>query len=249
MTVTQMNQIDIPVWVLNLERHKDRRQFMEEQLSRLGIAHEIIPAVDGSALTAQQLQLYSEKDAQKIWGRKLINNEIGCYLSHVSMWKRLVEERHEEVLILEDDINIGGAFLGVMKNRHKFPKDYDLINFCPIAHKTPIGRFIYDIHKIAVLSIPAQRTSAYLLKRRGAERLLRKVYPICGPIDELMGRDQLTGLISYGVDPQVVVTGEFDSTIGDERKYDRLITLLTRKRAQFRSMLSYAKVFFFIGWR
>ena len=252
MTVTQMNQIDIPVWVLNLERSKDRRQFMEGQLSRLGIAHEIITAVDGSAFTAQQLQLYSEKDAKKTYGRKLLNNEIGAYLSHISMWKRLVEEQHEEVLILEDDINIGSAFLEVMKNRDKFPKDYDLINFCIGfligANLIPIGKFVYDIHKIAILGSRANGACAYLIKRRGAEKLLRKVYPIRQTIDSLMGRVELTGLISYGVDPQVVVTGEFDSTIGDERQIIPR-RLLIRKQSQFRSMLSYAKAFFLTGWR
>ncbi len=231
-----MNQIDIPVWVLNLERYKERRQFMEEQLSKLGIAHEIIPAVDGSALTAQQLKLYSEKDAKRVWGRGLINNEIGgCYLSHINMWKRIVEEQHEEVLIFEDDINIGSAFLGVMKNRHKFPKDYELINFRTDAHLIPRGGFVYDIHKIAILGSIANRTCAYLLKRRGAEKLLRKAYPIYQPIDDLMARVELTNLMSYGIYPEVVVTGEFDSAIGDDKRgYGKSRTLLTKKRVQFR---------------
>ena len=117
-----------------------------------------------------------------------------------------------------------------------------------------MGGFVYDIHKIAIFDSMANGACAYLLKRRGAEKLLRKAYPICQVIDCLMGRVELTGLISYGVYPQVVVTGEFDSIIftnADDRIWLESVNkmLFTRKRVQFRSMLSYAKAFFFIGWR
>ena len=40
-----------PIWVLSLERSKDRRLFMENQLKGLNLEFEIIKAVDGQALT------------------------------------------------------------------------------------------------------------------------------------------------------------------------------------------------------
>jgi GR25 family glycosyltransferase involved in LPS biosynthesis len=45
-----MSQVDLPIWVLNLERSKERRAFMEKQLQNLDLEFEIIKAVDGKLL-------------------------------------------------------------------------------------------------------------------------------------------------------------------------------------------------------
>ena len=52
---------------------------------------------------------------------------VGCYLSHYLMWKQIVENKWESVLILEDDIepvNLQSFLLEFKKSDYK---DYDLV--------------------------------------------------------------------------------------------------------------------------
>ncbi|PON10936.1 hypothetical protein C2W62_47455 [Candidatus Entotheonella serta] len=83
----------------------------------------------------------SEK-ALRIIGRELACTEVGCALSHIQIYHQMVKENIDELLILEDDVVITQDFLELIKCRHRFPQDYDLINFQTTAIKYPIGEYI-----------------------------------------------------------------------------------------------------------
>src|ERR1700690_328029 len=53
----------IPSFVINLERNAERRAHMASALERLGIPAEFTPAVDGRALTPDQLARYDRPRA------------------------------------------------------------------------------------------------------------------------------------------------------------------------------------------
>lgn len=209
--------IDLPVWVLNLERDQERRLFMTQQLTALGIDYELIKAVDKNALTAQELDLYSKKESIKCVGRELTTGEIACALSHIKMWDRIFKEGRQEVLILEDDIRVGRALFDFMTNRHKILVEYDYINFSTNAPQAPFGPYITDIYRFSNHRSDAQSTCAYLITSTGAQKLLDKAYPVRWPADELTGRTYITTLRSYGVYPNVaVIDEEFASRIWEE---------------------------------
>lgn len=208
------NRLDIPVWVLNLERDSEKRFFMQQQLEELAIDYELINAVDKETLTPEDLQRYSAQNALKSIGRELSRGEIGCALSHAKMWERIVKERHPEVLILEDDVRIGRSLAAVLANRHRFPADYELINLSTDAPQVPFGDYITDIYRVSNHQRDALSTLAYMITRKGAGKLLDKVYPIRWPADELTARTYITGLVSYGIYPKVAVIGDdFESGI------------------------------------
>jgi len=54
-----MVDVQIPIWIINLKRDVARRDFMVEQLERLGLAYELIEAVDGSTLTDEDMSITS----------------------------------------------------------------------------------------------------------------------------------------------------------------------------------------------
>ena len=45
------------------------------------------------------------------FGRELTPGELGCSLSHIRLWEKMVKENIPEVLILEDDLLIGKCYL------------------------------------------------------------------------------------------------------------------------------------------
>ena len=109
------NDRPFPVWLLSLERSRDRREFMVKQLQALNLQFEIVPAVDGKCLDSEDLKHYSAPEAIKAIQREMKPGEIGCALSHARMWERIVAENIEEVLILEDDVMIKSELLDVLE--------------------------------------------------------------------------------------------------------------------------------------
>jgi len=143
-----MPDIDIPIWVINLKRDVARKDFMVEQLERLGLPYELIEAVDGSTLSEEEMSIVSpELSEQRIY-RQLTHGEIGCALSHIRLWERMVREDIHEVLIFEDDVLIGRNMVDILLNREKLPQNWEHINFTAWARVVPFGDFIFDIYRI-----------------------------------------------------------------------------------------------------
>lgn len=209
-----IQNLGCPVRVVSLKRSFERREFIESQFAKLGVAFTFFDAVDGRTLTAADLAKYSEKAALKMEGRGLSPNEIGCALSHIKLYEELLASKHECYLILEDDIIFGAMLLGVVQSRAKLPADWEFINFFTSKEVQPFGDFIFDIYRPGRFKKSTNMAAAYLINRDGAERLLASAYPIRLAADGLTGRTNLTGLISYGISPRVAAIRDVESEIG-----------------------------------
>jgi hypothetical protein len=111
-------------------------------------------------------------------------------------------------------------FKQVLANRNKFPPDWEFINLCTDAKQEPFGDFITDIYRCSHHLEWANRTSAYLINNRGAQKLLEKAYPIRYEADGLTGRTHITGIYSYSVWPPVVALQDVESDIWNSQVVD-----------------------------
>lgn len=62
--------------------------------------------------------------------RQMTMGEIGCFLSHYTIWQQIVEKQQKEVLILEDDIRFEPYFIDTAKKILKQARqviEYDLM--------------------------------------------------------------------------------------------------------------------------
>lgn len=234
------NLATVPVWVLNLKRDEQKLHFMQMQLNQLEVDFRVIEAVDGRQLKGDALIPYSKKVAVRDFGRELTPGEIGCALSHIKMWQMMIQEGLSEVLILEDDVHIGYALFDVLKNRHKFPSDYQHINFSTNARQIPFGDFITDIYRVSRHAERPYLTSAYLLTLSGAKLLLDLVDPLYMPIDNYVS---ISNIVSYGIYPRVVVLSDIESSIG--KRWDNMPKpgFLLRKFQQFKDILKAIAIF------
>jgi glycosyl transferase family 25 len=174
----------------------------------------MINASDGNTLSQEELQTYSKRHALKDKGRELSRGEIGCALTHANMYQQMLDDNLDEVLILEDDIVITRDLLNVLLQRRKFPPDWDAVNFANTWAKTiPRGELLCKDYRICRFKSIANRTSAYLINRQGAKKLIEHVYPIRLPADDLVGRTRISGLHLYGITPSVVALANFESDI------------------------------------
>lgn len=203
------------VFLINLRRSTMRRQWMEQQLGKIGLDYELFPAINGKQLTAQQLALYSDERALRKSGRSLASGEIGTALTHLTLYQRIIDEKLGEALILEDDIRIHRSIHDVLAHRHKFPKDWDLVKFrhsrapvMPFTRTHICGRFYTTRFRW-----PVALTSAYMINEAGAQKLLEHGFPVGLPSDGLTGRFRMTGARVYGILPRCVLPRGFPSDI------------------------------------
>ncbi len=204
---------DLPIWVLNLKQDKRRLRLMTKQLRALKLDFRIVEALDGTLLSPDDWRLYSKEKALEFSKRELVPGEIGCALSHARMWECMLRENIKELLIFEDDVLIGGALPDILRHRNKLPKDWEFINFSTDAPQEPFGDFISDIYRASRHKELADRASAYLINSKGVKKLLENVYPIGHTADGLTWRADITGLVSYGIYPRVVILSDLDSSI------------------------------------
>ena len=192
---------EVSVFVISLERSVERRRRVAEMLESLKVKFTIFPAIDGSALSPQELELYSSDLAVKKAGRELVAGEIGCYLSHLRLWESIGETGIQNALILEDDAEIGSAAVNIIHRRRRLPPDWETVNFLSDTQVLVQGDPIWDIHRVGEYAGWANRASTYLVNSRGVEKLVKAALPIALAADGLTGRVQETGLRLYGVYP------------------------------------------------
>ena len=104
----KINFIDKILWI-NLDRSKERRNYMENLLKNIKIPSQRISAIDGKIINKSS---YKIKNIEKFYDRgELTNYEICCTLSHIKAINSLKNEEGDYFLILEDDISFKNIYM------------------------------------------------------------------------------------------------------------------------------------------
>ena len=93
------------VFIINLQRDISRRENMIMQLKQHNICdYEFIEAIDGQSENLDKYDFTVIPNWVEPFTNKIMTKgEIGCALTHYNIWKKMVNEKLENVLILEDD--------------------------------------------------------------------------------------------------------------------------------------------------
>jgi GR25 family glycosyltransferase involved in LPS biosynthesis len=105
----QANGLDLPVVVINLSHRTDRWQALFRRLQTVGLTKLIkAPAVDGARVLDSRIAALMQSPADRINEAPrshltLTRPAVGCFLSHLSIWRWVLENNLPQVLVLEDD--------------------------------------------------------------------------------------------------------------------------------------------------
>ena len=206
-----------PIYVINLPNSTSRRHEMENQLTKLGLPFTIVEAVDGNALEQSYIdKYYSSPESQRLHGRELTRGELGCAFSHISIYKKMITDGSDYVVILEDDIYIGESFRKYISLLPELlSEDWEMINLISDTASAPIGNPVFDIYRYSHFLDHSNSAAAYVIKKSAALKLLENAYPIRCAADGLTGRFIETGVRLYGLSPCIVALREVPSDIGD----------------------------------
>lgn len=86
-------------FVISLKSASDRREHIINQFEGKGIPFNFFDAIEPSQITSQ-----AEKIGFTIRQGDLTQNELACFLSHFSLWNKIVNENIGYMAIFEDDI-------------------------------------------------------------------------------------------------------------------------------------------------
>ena len=171
--------------IINLPSDDARWVDVRRQFHRAGLRPAFHEAVDGRELSERQLRrLYSPELNRRSYHRPLTAGEIGCYASHLSVWEQFLGSAQRHVAVFEDDIEIDPGLARVLAALETAPFRADLVKLIgrrreKVRERTPLlaGRDLIRYRRVPSL------TGAYVLTRRGAEKLLAARQPFGRPVD------------------------------------------------------------------
>ena len=181
--------------VINLQRRPDRKENMVKLLTEKQVINsvEFITAVDGKKLITsfQLVKLFEGNNFNYMRGI------IGCALSHVYLWKKLLADPlNEYYLIMEDDITLCADFKEKIKLLEKsfIEKDILFLGYHMWSDQRKNVTNIYDIEspKIFINNLNKNLYIGgiflYSINKNGAKKLIEYIEKngIKEPIDNLM---------------------------------------------------------------
>lgn len=122
-------------YIINLERSVTRREHILREVEKCGLDYELVKAIDGSALSEDELELLCDMDTVRRAPEWLNRGIIGASLSHLSTYKKILEEGHEIALILEDDMILPDNFQEIISNVEKNIRNNEIVSLYYFSFK------------------------------------------------------------------------------------------------------------------
>ena len=178
--------MSIRALVINLDTACKRMSFQKEQLSRMGIGFERVPAITNDDMLAENYDSYWDG-----WQRPLASTERACLSSHIECWK-IVRDHGVPFMILEDDALLADETREVLATVTQIKK-LDLLQLETRNRAKVLGTKIANLGSLEVRKLLLDRAGAagYVLWPTGAKKLLAHVDKTPGLADSIIGKPGL----------------------------------------------------------
>jgi hypothetical protein len=187
---TTMNLRPDIAYCIMMNPNADKIANAQERFAKLGIDTplEIFTAVDGTNPKVDfdytLFNGWKMRSDNKFWSREITQGEVGCALSHLSVWKDAAKRGFDNILVLEEDFDVLREWPD-----HEFywPEDWDwkyTMLYLGRSRMTPDKR---GLTENLVEPDYSYNMHAYLLTGLGIQRLLEQNFHnyIC-PVDEFV---------------------------------------------------------------
>ncbi len=192
----------LAAYLINMDGATDRLAAMTEKLEAAGLtAVERVSGVDGRKLD-YPIAEFSELSYKLLHGRRRTPPEIGCYLSHVACARKFLESGADFALILEDDVAFEPDFVATLDAAANHPGDWDLLRLTTVSSGRKFRvRPLNGERALAIALTREKGSGAYLINRKAALWITRKLVPMRLAYDIAFDLEFLSGLKSTFVDP------------------------------------------------
>ena len=180
--------------LINLDRAPERMQRMEALMQKWNLSFERISAVDGTKFSSNDIENYRlPYHKRRYFLKDMTAGEIGCYLSHLEAWKRLVASAQEWALVLEDDLAFLRDPTPLLSNTDWIPEGVKLVQLargypamCSVVRDKRVIP-VSDTEKLmVVLEGMNGGTQGYFIHRDVAEELIKISTQVPAPSDDIL---------------------------------------------------------------
>ena len=195
-------------FAINLESNFLRRQQIEHELGKLECPFEIVNAVDGWKLNPDELEHVYDKEKAAANYRELSKTEVGCSLSHISVYKKIMERGLSYAFVVEDDAVFNEDTVPVLQALAE-SADQDnpaIVLLTHVDYYTRMGekRISKDYYQVRPVSRHVWLAHGYFITREAAKRLIEVQSPVWLPADhwkyfEKNAHIRVTSIVPYCV--------------------------------------------------
>lgn len=205
------NNFETKFEVVHMSGKEDRLKNIKSQEEKAQIKIDLFEAVNGSQLDILKLQ--EDGLVKKPWSthrynsantdegkQKVINGEIGCYMSHMNLLKKISESEYDGwTIVFEDDLVLDLNFkeeLNKILENLKEDENIDII-FLGSLNQENCDNGVYKDN--LCYPVNPYGTQSYMVNKRSAKKIYDLIQFIDREIDikyrDLMGEKKINGLI------------------------------------------------------
>jgi len=229
---------DVQIFVISLRFAQARREHVSHEMAAAGVRFRFFDAIEG-AFGLEHFVAYRPRLYWINARRAPMPGEIGCYASHLALWRRCVE-LGEPILVLEDDFHLVSGFAGRLHRVEALTREFGFLRLQSIERQR--RRFSLrprrPVHKVRerdelsvyYLSAVPLCMLAYAISPSAAAALVEASGQLSAPVDKFMQHTWEHGVPLFGIAPPLVSPAAVgaDSTIGvrPPRTRDLLLLIL-----------------------
>ncbi len=157
-------------YVISLKTETERRKHIEQEFGKQNIDFEFFDAI-----TPSQNQQISHNLSIQISDLNLTQGEISCLLSHISLWKKIIDDDLDYIVIYEDDIHLGENAQQFLNQSSWIPPSSEIIKLEAFNTSVFVSKVdkiqLNDNRELYILKTKHVGAAAYILSQHAANVL------------------------------------------------------------------------------
>ncbi len=236
-------------FVISMTSAEQRREHIRREFGKHNIAFEFFDAITPSIGLDKAITQFVPNLANV---NSLSNGEKACFMSHVLLWQKCIDEDLPYIAIYEDDILLGKDSQYFLTNNQWLldifpsPNDFFILRFETMLMKIGEKPFKHipcsssnTPYKLNILTSTHYGAAAYIVSQASARYLLNLVRELpvhhLKPLDHILFRRYLTvpQLQVYQLNPAIIIQEKFflkeKSNLDSDIQVERVATLKKSK--------------------
>ena len=171
----------IPVFVISLKDCADRRNSISKNLDILGISFEFVDAIDGRNGLPSEYEGQIDRGETALRGRVLDDVEYACSLSHIKVYRKILDDDIPWALILEDDAIPLFDLVPYLENKYYDDAQFTQLIFgMPIYVRRKSQKIIFGKYRSYLCSMAKTPRSAvgYVVSNEAAKYFINNGIPV-----------------------------------------------------------------------
>lgn len=173
--------------IISLKSATDRREHIHQQFSMDDVNYCFF-----DALVPENAKVLATSLGLKYDDKNLTENEFACFMSHVCLWKQMVDEKIPYMAIFEDDVYLGDKAGCFLNNRDWLNPEWHIIKLESFSTHVFLDKKNYTLSKndrvITQLIGKNLGAAGYILSQQAALFLLNYIASktITEPLDHIL---------------------------------------------------------------